>query len=121
MYFKIDTKEKFTVIRVAEIHFGDKLASEVYVFCENLLESSFKNVILELGAIVSAETGALATLKNLQSKFVVSAASFVVCCCPKQLVSQLEGLQLNLVPTESEAWDMVQMEEMEREFLNDEG
>jgi hypothetical protein len=26
---------------------------------------------------------------------------------------------MNITPTESEAWDIVQMEEMEREMLND--
>ncbi|RYZ15978.1 MAG: anti-anti-sigma factor, partial [Chitinophagaceae bacterium] len=37
---------------------------------------------------------------------------------------QLDGLDLlelmNVTPTESEAWDIVQMEEIERELLDDE-
>ena len=121
MHFKIDTKEKFTVIRVANIQFGDKLALEVYTFCENLLSGPVKNVILDFGEIESIVTGAVPILKELQNKFVESGASFVVCCCPKAMSSILQSSELNLVPTESEAWDMVQMEEMEREFLKDEG
>jgi anti-anti-sigma regulatory factor len=39
----------------------------------------------------------------------------------EQLLEQNELLELmNVTPTESEAWDIVQMEEIERELLGDE-
>jgi hypothetical protein len=38
-----------------------------------------------------------------------------------QLLEQKELLEfMNVTPSESEAWDMVQMEEIERELLGDE-
>jgi anti-anti-sigma regulatory factor len=47
--------------------------------------------------------------------------SFVICCLSKRLEAELEALgvleRLNTAPTESEAWDILQMEEIERELL----
>ena len=47
----------------------------------------------------------------------------MLCELQKQVEKQLDewGLLelMNVVPTESEAWDIVQMEEIERELLND--
>jgi hypothetical protein len=47
--------------------------------------------------------------------------SFVICALPSEVLSQLTELDLldamNVTPTESEAWDIVQMEEIERELL----
>ncbi len=54
----------------------------------------------------------------LQQKFADNNASFVICEIQKPVELFLEKLELsdalNIVPTESEAWDIVQMEEIER-------
>ena len=47
-------------------------------------------------------------------------------CCMQPAVEEwldAQGLLeiMNVTPTESEAWDIVQMEEIEREFLDEEG
>jgi len=64
-----------------------------------------------------------AQLVNLQQQFYEAGASFVICCLQESvesLLDQAEVLdQLNVTPTESEAWDIVQMEEIERELLDD--
>ncbi|MFM9020978.1 MAG: STAS domain-containing protein, partial [Sediminibacterium sp.] len=60
---------------------------------------------------------------NLQQQFYEAGASFVICCLQEPVETLLEDAevldQLNVTPTESEAWDIVQMEEIERELLDD--
>ena len=57
----------------------------------------------------------------LQQKFYEKNCSFVICNLTKeveQLLDENELLEvMNVTPTESEAWDIVQMEEIERELL----
>jgi len=57
----------------------------------------------------------------LQQKFYEKNCSFVICNLAKeveQLLDENELLEvMNVTPTESEAWDIVQMEEIERELL----
>ncbi len=59
-------------------------------------------------------------LVSLQKRFYGSRASFVVCGLQPEIKETFEraGLfeELNCTPTESEAMDIVQMEEIEREF-----
>ena len=54
----------------------------------------------------------------------VSDVSFVICSLQpavQQLLDKKELLEvMNTTPSESEAWDIVQMEEIERELLGDE-
>jgi anti-anti-sigma regulatory factor len=63
-------------------------------------------------------------LVRTQQHFYEAGASFVVCEVPAQLEAFLDKTDLlemmNITPTESEAWDIVQMEEIERELLEDE-
>ncbi len=52
------------------------------------------------------------------------APSFVICRLQKSVEDFLDQHELlemmNVTPTESEAWDIVQMEEIERELLDGE-
>jgi hypothetical protein len=58
----------------------------------------------------------------IQEEFYENSASFVICNLSDIASSQLETFEieemLNITPTESEAWDIVQMEEIERELLD---
>jgi molybdenum cofactor biosynthesis enzyme MoaA len=49
--------------------------------------------------------------------------SFVICNLHEVVEKNLADIELlelmNVTPTESEAWDIVQMEEIERELLSD--
>ncbi|RYY56413.1 MAG: anti-anti-sigma factor, partial [Chitinophagaceae bacterium] len=53
-----------------------------------------------------------------------NSSSFVICELSSEVeafLDQLELLELmNVTPTETEAWDIVQMEEIERELLDGE-
>jgi anti-anti-sigma regulatory factor len=60
---------------------------------------------------------------NLQQQFYDAGISFVICCLQESVEAMLEEaeilFQLNVTPTESEAWDIVQMEAIERELMDD--
>jgi anti-anti-sigma regulatory factor len=60
----------------------------------------------------------------LQQSFYENNASLVICGLQPAVEDRLEELGLsetmNITPTESEAWDIVQMEEIERELLDSE-
>jgi anti-anti-sigma regulatory factor len=64
----------------------------------------------------------LKQLAQSQEQFYDNNASFVICCLSDSLNKQLDqsdwGDIMNTTPTESEAWDIVQMEEIERELLD---
>jgi anti-anti-sigma regulatory factor len=67
------------------------------------------------------ETAANSIVK-LQHNFYEAHASFVICNVQAPVEGFLDKLELlemmNITPTESEAWDIVQMEEIERELLD---
>ena len=69
------------------------------------------------------EEGAECLVKT-QQQFYDNGASFVICEITEKLETFLDQQDLlelmNITPTESEAWDIVQMEEIERELLGDE-
>ncbi|HRF19007.1 MAG TPA: STAS domain-containing protein, partial [Chitinophagaceae bacterium] len=83
-----------------------------------------KNLVLILKETVSIDIAAAEKLVKIQQQFYENGASFVICELQKQVedfLDQQELLELmNVTPTESEAWDIVQMEEIERDLMGDE-
>jgi anti-anti-sigma factor len=124
MQFKTDTKEKFHVITVQEPHLSATMTDELEKSLLSFLEKNLKNVVLNLKDIQTIDDAAAEKIVHIQQKFYQNNASFVVCELQNVVKENLErsGLleQMNVTPTESEAWDIVQMEEIEREFLGDE-
>lgn len=124
MPFKISTKEKFHEIQVLEHRLSANVADELENTCTDLQQGPVKNIILQLTTVKEAEAEAAEKLIVLQQRFYEQQASFIVCELTPELEAQLDELSfleiLNAVPTLSEAWDMVQMEEIEREFLGEE-
>ena len=88
------------------------------------LQNDVKNIVLKLDEVEELDEPAAKKLMELQQQFYEQGASFVICCLQPQVESSLEKWELfelmNITPTESEAWDIVQMEEIERELLDDE-
>jgi anti-anti-sigma factor len=125
MKVKINTKEKFHAITVAEPSISATMTEELSTCLLNYLQNDVKNVVLILKDIETIDDAAANTLVNIQQKFYENNASFVICDLQKQVEKYLDEKELldliNVTPTESEAWDIVQMEEIEREFLKDEG
>lgn len=122
MQVKIDTKEKFTVITPEETRLNDSFSGTLKPVLLDCLEKPIKNVVLNLKNVISVDEVAAMDLATIQQNFYAHSASFVICEVKTDTAKQLEAFQLldllNLAPTESEAWDIVQMEEIERELLD---
>src|SRR5689334_22213394 len=121
MIFKIDTKEKFTVITPTSETLSDNLTAELIQTATNYLQKDIKNIVLNLGQVKSIDEDAATHLVKLEQTFYENNASFVICEIQPGVIEQLEEFELlelmNVTPTESEAGDIVQMEEIERELM----
>jgi anti-anti-sigma factor len=120
MRVKIDTKEIFHVISIEEAQLTAIMAEELEDLVKNLLQSDRKSMILDMHLVDDVEA-AIAVLLNKLHEFVYgSGRSFVICCINPAVRKSIEmaGVfdSLNITPTDSEAWDIVQMEEIEREL-----
>ena len=124
MKVKTDTKEKFTVITPVEPHLYDNMAADLAATCNKCLETSPKNVILNLESVTAVDDACAMSIAQLQETFYEKSVSFVICEVKPMLEDIFEKLEildvLNITPTESEAWDIVQMEEIERELMDGE-
>lgn len=125
MQVKIDTREKFAVITPDTVVLSDNLTAELSSVISAHLQNDIKNVVLSLKHVSTVDDMAAERLANLQQQFYESNASFVICEIQDSVEKKLEELDLldvmNITPTESEAWDIVQMEEIERELLDGDG
>lgn len=133
MQFKIDTKERFRVITVQESFLSatmaEELSNKLIPYLQNVgrndqeLANDSANIVLVLKDIKGIEKEAGETLCQLQQKFYEHQASFVICNLQPAVEKMLDDYSLleimNVTPSESEAWDIVQMEEIERELLGD--
>jgi anti-anti-sigma factor len=124
MEVKTDTKEKFHVIRVETLELSANMAAELNRRFEELLKGTIKNIVLNLSSVGSIAEESGEVLVRVQQRFYENGASFVICNLTPELESFLDekGLLelMNVTPTESEAGDIVQMEEIERELLGGE-
>jgi len=124
MQVKIDTKEKFHVITVSDATLSASMTVELEKSLLPYLQNVVKNVILVLSEVGSIEVEAAEKLVLIQQQFYENGASFVICGIQPAVEDFLDKSELleimNVTPTESEAWDIVQMEEIERELLDGE-
>ena len=122
MQFKIDTKEKFHVVTLNEQHITANIAADLEKLVMEKSDGEIKNVILRLGDVAEIDEAAAVELTRIQQKFYEKNASFVICELQPQVEKYLDEIELleimNITPTESEAWDIVQMEEIERELMD---
>ena len=123
MNVKTDTKEKFHVITIEESSIAANMTAELELCLQLYLQNNVKNVILNCEDIQNMDDAAAEALVKIQQLYYEQNASFVVCRLQPALEESLDkkGMLefLNTTPTESEAWDIVQMEEIERELFGD--
>ncbi len=123
MKVKIDTKERFHAITLSVESLSATMTDELDACLLSYLQNDVKNVILILKDINSIDKAAAEKLVSIQQSFYENNASFVICELQKpveKFLDQNELLEImNVTPTESEAWDIVQMEDIERELMND--
>ena len=124
MNVKIDTKEKFFVITPQEPLLTVNMTEELGRLLLSCLEKPPFSLVLNLQAIDKLSEEAANQIVQTQQRFYEQNASFVICELKPSVENWLDEKDLlemmNCTPTESEAWDIVQMEEIEREFLGDE-
>jgi len=122
MEVKIDTKEKFHVITLSQPQLSASMTEEVSNCLLSFLQSDIKNIVLNLKELQSIDNNSAENLVKVQQKFYENNASLVICELQPPVEEFLDKDQLlemmNITPTESEAWDVIQMEEIERELLD---
>jgi anti-anti-sigma factor len=122
MIVKTDTKEKFHVITIGEKAIAANMTAELEQSLRPYLQNNVKNVILNCKDIETMEDAAAEALVKIQQFFYEHNASFVVCGLQSGVAESLDKTGLlelmNTTLTESEAWDIIQMEEIERELLD---
>jgi anti-anti-sigma factor len=123
MYFKIDTKEKFKEIYLLEPEIPANMTGDLAKMLNEALKTEPRNVILSLKEVRTMSEEAAEVLTGIQTRYYDEGVSFVICEIQEDLEETLEqnGIleTMNVAPTLSEAWDIVQMEEIERELLSD--
>ncbi|MDB5250987.1 MAG: anti-sigma-factor antagonist [Flaviaesturariibacter sp.] len=124
MEVKTSTKEKFHVITVNTEHLPVNMTEDLCRQLSSFLNQEPRNVVLRLPGVQQIDEEGAECLVRTQQQFYEAGASFVICELEPSLEATLDKQDLlelmNVTPTESEAWDIVQMEEIERELLDDE-
>ena len=124
MNVKIDTKEKFTVITPQDAHLTAIMTEDITADLLPYLQKDIPHIILNMSSVEKIDDKAGEIIASLQQEFYENNCSFVICALQPEVESHLDKLEilevLNVTPTESEAWDILQMEEIERELLGDE-
>ena len=121
MDVKIDTKEKFVVISPNTEELTANMTEEFTKMLLPYLQKDIPHIVLNMSAIKTVDEKAGEALANIQQEFYENNCSMVICGLQPAVEEKLDQLELleilNVTPTESEAWDIVQMEEIERELL----
>lgn len=122
MNVKTDTKEKFTVITPLEREISANMADKLADILLSYPERQPPHLVLNLEKTESIADEAVSRIAAAAARFRERDLSFVTCCLQKQPLSAVQELELeeilNITPTESEAWDILQMEEIERELMS---
>ena len=121
MKVKIDTKEKFHIIDLQEPVLYANMTEEMDELLRSYLKKDIMNVVLNLKEVNSIDEEIAKTIFKIQQAFYDNNVSFVICeigQTVEEVFDKLELLEfLNITPTASEAGDIVQMEEIERECM----
>ena len=124
MLVKTDTKEKFHAITVNGPLLSATMTDQLGDSLLPYLQNDVKNLVLILKEINTIDMAAAEKIVYIQQKFYENDASFVICELQPAVEDFLDKNELlemmNVTPTQSEAWDIVQMEEIEREFMKGE-
>jgi anti-anti-sigma regulatory factor len=122
MKLKIDTKEKFTVLTPEEPIISANMTEEIKKICA-YASTPIPHLVINMKLVNEIDEEAAEQLAQLQQLFYEKDCSLVMCELQPAVEAVFEQKELtevmNITPTESEAWDIVQMEEIERELLGD--
>jgi anti-anti-sigma regulatory factor len=119
MQFKIDTKEKIVLFRLEEPELNANLSAELEKTISGMGELEEKNLVLDLRSLQSIDEKGLKAIFAVYNRQYERGLSAAVAHLQPDLAAVLSEKypeMLNVVPTESEAIDMVMMEDLEREL-----
>ena len=122
MKVKISTNGKFHAITVLEPILAANMTAALQDLCKPLLNQEVKNLLLNLKDIQKMDSAAAEAILDLRNLFFTNHASFVLCelqSSVKKYFEQNEQFELiQIAPTQSEASDIIFMEEIERDFTD---
>ena len=122
MKVKISTNDKFHAITVVEPVLAANMTAALHDLCVPYLKQEVKNLLLNLKDIQKMDSSVADAILELRNLFYANRASFVLCEMqpePKKYFDQNEQFELlQIVPSQSEASDIIFMEEIEREFTD---
>ena len=120
MKVKIDTKEKFHVITIEELILSANMTGDLQQTLLPFLNKPIKNIIVNMQNVKEIDDSTTQELVTIQQTFYDANSSLVICNLKKEIEKNLDEKEflelMNVTPTESEAWDIIQMEEIEREL-----
>ena len=124
MEVKINTKEKFHVITILDENLSVNMTADISNKLLPILQNVVKNIVLKMENVKQIDAPAAETIAQVQQAYYEQSASFVICDLQTDVEAELDKMELldilNVTPSESEAWDIVQMEEIERDLLGGE-
>lgn len=124
MNFKTDTKEKFTVFTPEEPSLSANMTAQLNNLLPAYLQKDIPHIIFKMNVVETVDESAAEVIANIQQQFYENNCSFVICEMQEAVEKKFDEMELlevmNTTPTESEAWDIAQMEEIERELLGGE-
>ena len=122
MKVKISTNEKFHAITVLEPFLAANMTAEFLQTCTNFLTQEVRNLLLNLKDIQKMDNAAATTILELRNTFYANNSSFVLCelqpSVKKYFDENEQFCDIQITPTQSEASDIIFMEEIERELLD---
>lgn len=120
MKVKIDTKEIFHVISIEENVLTANMAEELVALVAKKQELENKSLVINLNGVDSIDDKIADAFRHFYENGHAGRTSFVICGLSESVKNKLKEQNLldtiNHTPTVSEAWDIVQMEEIEREL-----
>ncbi len=120
--YQTETKEKFNVITFLNTDLNSNLVPELAELTSKWGNTAPKNLVLNMKNVQSWDEAVIEHIALAQGQFYENNTSFVICALSAALQAILDKTDyaelLNMTPTESEAWDILQMEEIERELLD---
>ena len=122
MNVKLDTKEQFKVLTLQT----NAITATMTVELEELLllhsKSDIPHIVVNLIEVREIDPEVADSLATMQQNFYENSLSLVICEMKPDVLQVFKEEELfdalNYTPTLSEAWDIIQMEAMERELMN---
>ncbi|MBX2939403.1 MAG: STAS domain-containing protein [Ferruginibacter sp.] len=124
MDVKLNTKEAFTVITPREPHLAVNMADDFAKLLHQMTSAECPHMVLDFQHVEQMDDEIAGLLATQYAQCLERGISFVLCNVQTGVMERLKSIELsdllNITPTESEAWDIIHMEAIERELLNGE-